>query len=164
MLSTLRVAARSGRLTPVLVLATLGLLLVPVQCAQGVHSIFVPAITPAFAAPVDQPHHQHAAHPVDHHAAGMGEVRDGPTTLALSTPRMTFPFSLAAPVRTSAPERSTPSPVQSAMIDHPYTAAMSRSIPSVDPLSMHLRPLVITPLAPDAIGLAPDHPPPRSVA
>ena len=144
MLSVPRTAALSGNLTPILVLIVLGFLLVPVQCPQGLHSIFVPANSPAVAAAVNPPHHQHAEHPGGHHAAAGGEARGSPIS--------------------SASQRSTPSPVQSATIDQPYAVAMSRSTLGMEPLSVHLQPLLFTPLAPDTIGVAPDPPPPRSVA
>ena len=148
MLSALRMAVRSGRQTGTLALSVLGLVLVPVQCSLGLHSIFVAATVLAAASPAHDVRHQHAD---NHHAAHSSDSPDGPVTRAEQG-------------RSSAPEQSTPSPLKSATVDHPYTVALSRFGPSVDLLDALLPLLSVTTPAPDGMAIAPELPPPRSGA
>lgn len=143
-----RMAARIRRRTFTLALIVVGLLLVPVQCSLGLHSIFVAATVFAAASPPHEPEHQHAA---NHHAAHASDGPDGPVT--------GFEHG-----RTSASEQSTPSPVKSATVDHPYTIALSRVVPNVEQIHSRLPLLGVTTLAPDGMAIAPELPPPRGGA
>lgn len=151
-----------GRPIPVLALLALGLLLILVQCTKGLHSIFVAAGSPSVAAAAAETHHRHAER-VGHGAGSMtshgDEALDGTTAPAPPMQR-TLPVP-ASSVRSSVPERSTPAPVRSILADHPYTIALSRAVSTVGPPITHIAPLASTPLAPDAIALAPEPPPPR---
>lgn len=158
MLLALPMRARIGRPTPALVLIALGLMLVPVQCSVGLHSIFVAATSPAAGSPVDESHQQHAA---NHHASHASDAPDGSTTRPIAP---WPPLTLAEPVGSSASEQRPPSPVTSATIDHPYTVALGRVVSGVDTLSAHLPVLIVITLAPDALAIAPELPPPRMVA
>jgi hypothetical protein len=150
-----------GRPTPVLALLALGLLLIPVQCAKGLHSIFVAASSPAGAAAVEahRRHAEHAAHDAGSNSSHKGGTVDGSTAPVQPKPRT--PLVPASSVRSAIPERSSPAPVRSAMADHPYTIALSRAVSTVGPPITHVAPLMSAPLAPDAIVVAPEPPPPR---
>lgn len=141
MLSVSRLAAHRGRQRFALVLLVLGLLLVPVQCSLGLHSIFIASSSLVAAAPMPETPHRH---PADHHALRASDAPDGP--------------------RSSAPEQRTPSPITPVIVDHPYTVALSRFVTGVDLITASL-PLVIgmTP-APDAVSVTPEIPPPREIA
>lgn len=157
MLSALRIAARIGFQTSTLGLIVLGLTLIPVQCSLGLHSIFVAAPSPVAAAPAHETHQQHAA---GHHGSQADDAPADPMSPSVQAqPRV----MLAGQARAPASEQSTPSPVPTATVDHPYTVALGRVIPGVDLLEVHLRPLILTTLAPDAMAIAPDPPPPRAV-
>lgn len=136
MLSLSHLAAHRGAL----VLLVLGLLLVPVQCSLGLHSIFI--ASPSLIAGTPMPESQHW-HPADHHAPRASDASDSP--------------------RSSASEQRTPSPITSVIVDHMYTVALSRFVASVGSIATSL-PLVIgIPQVPDAMSVTPESPPPREI-
>lgn len=140
MLSLSHLAAHRGRQRFALVLLVLGLLLVPVQCSLGLHSIFI--ASPSLIAVNPMPESQHR-HPADHHAPRASDASDGP--------------------RSSASEQRTPSPITSVIVDHMYTVALSRFVTSVGSIATSL-PLVIgIPPVPDAMSVTPESPPPREI-
>lgn len=141
MLSVSRLAEQRGRQHFALVLLVLGLLLVPVQCSLGLHSIFIASSSLIAATPVAETPHHHSA---DQHAPPASDAPDGP--------------------RSSASEQRSPSPVTSMIVDHLYTVALSRFVASVGSIATSL-PLVIgMPPVPDAVSVTPESPPPRDIA
>lgn len=127
-----------------LVLLVLGLLLVPVQCSVGLHSIFTASSSLVVATPVPETPHQLAS---DHDAAHDRDASDASDGL-----------------RSSAPEQRTPVPITSLLVDHPYSVAISRFVASVDFLTAHLPLVIVMMLTPDAVSVAPEPPPPREIA
>lgn len=71
---------------------------------------------------------------------------------------------MTGPARVADAKRSTLAPATSAVADHPSTIAMNRGNAALDPPAGRLAPFATMPLAPEAMAVPPDSPPPRRVA